>query len=388
MNNEQLNEFHACKTWPAYFIDSFCYLLDPDKGRIPFKLYEYQKDVLGKFVLNRFNIILKARQLGISWLVAAYALWMAMFHPGKSVLFISIKDQTASELLDKVKYILDQLPDWMKPETYKRNETLLWFGCEQPDGKVTGLNSIVKSIPTSKEAGRSKSLSLLIMDEAAFIRWADDIYTSAFPTLANGGNAIFLSSANGMGNLFHRLWCEAKAGVNNFETTFLPWSVYPGRDAEWYAQKKKDMRLWQLNQEFPSTPEESFVQSGRPVFDIQYLKLNASVTEPISDIGGLKVFQNPQEGHRYAIGADVAEGLASGDYSAAVVLDVDSGEQVAELHGHWPPEIFADKLDKLAREYEGILGVESNNHGHSVLLKLRELNTPGLYYRKVGGDIV
>lgn len=383
----QADEIVRCDESPDYFVNKFCFLLDPNKAKIPFALYDYQIGVLEKFVLNRFNIILKARQLGISWLVAAYSLWLAIFHPGKSVLFISIKDETASELLDKVKFIFDQLPDWMKPEVYKRNETILWFGVQMPDGRIRGLNSIIKSIPTSKEAGRSKSLSLLIMDEAAFIRWSEDIHTSAYPTLSNSGNAIYLSSANGMGNLFYRLWTEAVSGGNSFVTTFLPWSVYPGRDAVWYEQKRRDMSSWQLNQEFPSSPDEAFVQSGNPVFDLQDIRKqeNNIINMPIT---GWQIYKEIKPGMALSIAVDPSEGKVGGDPSAVEIIEATTGEQIAELDGFYRPDILAQKVnlfvnEKIKGKCKYLITVERNNHGHAVLLEFKHLGTKNLYHDKM-----
>ena len=375
---------------PLFFINNYCFLLDPDKAKIPFGLYNYQSDLIGKMLKHRFNIILKARQLGISWLVAAYSLWLAIFHAGKSILFISIREETASELLDKVKFLFDQLPDWMKPIIYKRNETLLWFGIERPDGKVEGLNSIIKSIPTSKEAGRSKSLSLLIMDEAAFIRWAEDIHTSAFPTLSNSGSAIYLSSANGMGNLFHKLWTEAKTGDNNFETTFLPWSVYPGRDAEWYEKKRRDMRLWQLQQEFPSNPEESFVQTGRPVFALDDItRMRAHIQAPIRRENELSIFRDPVYGETIMIGIDTASGRGS-DYSVMQAVSLNTNEQIAELRAQLPEDVFAVKIAgyvSTLKNNRHVIAVEWEKYGARVINELEKThrlqvwkNTKGKYW--------
>jgi hypothetical protein len=366
---------------------------------IPFELYPSQGDVLSQIHGEERCIVLKARQLGLTWLSAAYALWMTIFHAQQTVLVISIKEELAKEYMDRVKFIFDHLPEDLKPPVYKRTESILWFGREALDGrgnvKVVGLNSQIKSVPTSKEAGRSKTLSLLVLDEGAFIENADSIWRAAEPALEQSkGKAIVISTANGMGGWFHTLWSKAKRGENRFHPVFLPWDAHPARDEEWYQAKLKEaVSEDDVHQEFPRTDQEAFVASGRPAFDTKALSmlLEKAVDPPkTGDLsledgkprkprfhenakGYLRIWRLPQHGRRYVIGADVAEGLGHGDYSCAHVLEARSLDLVAEWHGHIDPDLFGVELYKLGRFYHGaLLGVERNNHGLTTLTVLRQ----------------
>lgn len=167
---------------------------------------------------------------------------------------------------------------------------------------------------------------------------------------------------------------------------FIPWNARPGRDEQWLARATTGYESWQRHQEFPAVAEEAFVLSGRCRFSMEALEdILAGCCDPIATehlgAGTLKVWQMPTSNGRYVAGADTAEGLPKGDYSAATVLDWHSGVEVAELHGHWPPEVFAQHLNALCRHYnDAFLGVERNGHGHAVLLALATLHEfPNLY---------
>jgi hypothetical protein len=229
-----------------------------------------------------------------------------------------------------------------------------------------------------------------VLDEWAHQQWQAQIFAGAAPTASAGNQIIGLSSANGVGNEFHRQW-ELAVNGQGMHPIFLGWFVRPGRDQAWYDETTKTMEDWQRAQEFPATPEEAFILSGRPRFDPEALAAIArhSAREPLETIplgqspqgralGHCRIWERPSPAGRYVIGADVAEGLLKGDYSAAVVLDRHSGVEVAELHGHWEPDEFARHLTNLGRAYGGqqgaaFLAVEKNNHGHAVLLALQTL---------------
>lgn len=172
---------------------NFVYVINPVLGRVKFDLYPFQKSVLIEFLKERFNIILKFRQAGITELISMYCLWLAMYHPNKRINIISIKDQVAKKVLKKIKYMYRNLPWYLQvPVTNGRTGDL---------GTASAMEfsngSLIESIPTSDQAGRSESLSLLVIDEAAIVRWASAIWASAFPTLSTGGSAIINSCITG-----------------------------------------------------------------------------------------------------------------------------------------------------------------------------------------------
>ena len=164
---------------------------------------------------DRFLLILKSRQLGITTLVAAYSLWLSIFNSDKSILIISIKQEVSKEIVTKVRFANEHLPSWLKVKETTNNHMSLRF----ENG------SQVAATSSSRDAGRSKVLSLLIIDEAAFIDEAEDIWTSCFNTLSTGGRAIVLSTPNGVGNWFHKMWVNAEKKKNDFKTLKLPCGI-------------------------------------------------------------------------------------------------------------------------------------------------------------------
>lgn len=192
LNQEQLKTL-AKVSKDVFFFSTFCYVVNPVTGMVKFDLYPYQKSVLYQFLKERFNIILKFRQAGITELIAMYCLWLTMYHPNKKVNIISIKDTVAKKVLKKIKFMYKNLPWYLQtPITNGR------FGEYGSASTIEFSNgSIIESIPTSDQAGRSESLSLLVIDEAAIVRWASTIWASAFPTLSTGGSAIVNSCITG-----------------------------------------------------------------------------------------------------------------------------------------------------------------------------------------------
>lgn len=188
----------------VYFFALFIFVIHPVRGKVHFNLYPYQKSVLYQFVKDRFNIILKFRQAGITELISMYCLWLAMYHPNKKINIISIKDNTAKKVLKKIKYMYKNLPWYLQVPII--NGRTGEYGSASLMEFDNG--SFIESIPTSSEAGRSESLSLLVIDEAAIVRWASQIWAAAFPTLSTGGSAIINSTPYGVGGFYHSTWVD------------------------------------------------------------------------------------------------------------------------------------------------------------------------------------
>lgn len=192
LNREELATLAKVSNDVFYF-SLFTYVIHPIRGKVKFELYPYQKSVLYNFVKERFNILLKFRQAGITELISMYCLWLAMYHPNKKINIISIKDTTAKKVLKKIKFMYKNLPWYL--------QTPIINGRAGEYGSASMIEfdngSFIESIPTSSEAGRSESLSLLVIDEAAVVRWAAQIWAAAFPTLSTGGAAIINSCVTG-----------------------------------------------------------------------------------------------------------------------------------------------------------------------------------------------
>lgn len=192
LNQEQLRILSRVSK-DVFLFSTFVWVVNPVLGMVKFNLYPYQKSVLYQFLKHRFNIILKFRQAGITELIAMYCLWLAMYHPNKKINIISIKDTIAKKVLKKIKFMYKNLPWYL--QTPIINGRVGEFGSTTTMEFSNG--SIIESIPTSEQAGRSESLSLLVIDEAAAVRWANQIWAAAFPTLSTGGSAIINSCVTG-----------------------------------------------------------------------------------------------------------------------------------------------------------------------------------------------
>ena len=187
------SEYVKCAKDPVYFMKKYCVIQHQMKGKIPFDLYDFQEKTVNEFQRERFNIILKARQLGISTITAGYSLWLMTFHQDKNVLVIATKQVVAKNLVTKIRVMHANLPSWLKQKCVEDNKLNLRY--------MNG--SQVKAVSSGPEAARSEALSLLILDEAAFIDKIDDIWTASQQTLTTGGSCIALSTPNGVGNWFH-----------------------------------------------------------------------------------------------------------------------------------------------------------------------------------------
>jgi hypothetical protein len=378
----EFEEYCRCAVNPIYFINNYVQIQDPVRGRIPFLLYPFQRVALKMFLRKRFNIVLKPRQMGLSWLVAMFALWLAMFRPHQTVIVISIKEDTAKRFLDKIKYAYRYLPCWLKADIEHENFSTIVFSN----------HSRIMSVPTSEDAGRSEGISLLIVDEAAFVRWIDKIWAAAFPTLSTGGMGILLSTANGMGNFFANKWRDACEQLSDFNPIQLHWRMHPDRDDAWYRVQRRELGPALTAQEVDC----DFLNSGRPAFDTatlsewsevlrhrapaQVLYNNDMFDGPYDKKAeGLYIFKKPVEGRDYIIGADCATGDGS-DYNACHVLDWATGEQMAEFRVLCKPDQWANYLFALGKMYNWAhLAAERNGIGLAVTQKLIDKRYPNLY---------
>ena len=364
-------EYVKCAQDPAYFMKKYCMIQHPIRGKIPFELYDFQEKSVREFKDNRFNIILKARQLGISTLTAGYALWLMTFHQDKNVLVIATKQEVAKNLVTKVRVMHANLPSWLKQRCVEDNKLNLRY--------MNG--SQIKAVSSGPEAARSEALSLLILDEAAFIDKIDQIWTASQATLTTGGQCIALSTPNGVGNWFHKTWVDAEEGRGMFNPIKLHWTVHPDRDEDW--RKEQDTLLG------PSGAAQEcdcdFLTSGTGVIDAVLLeKLRKDLCkDPVEKRGidsNMWVWEQPNYNKDYIVCADVGRG-DSADYSAFHVIELESLTQVAEYKGRINTKDFGNMLVSVATEYnDALLIVENNNIGWATIQQIIDRNYPNLFY--------
>lgn len=222
----QIDELYKCASDPLYFINNYVYIKHAKRGRIKFAMYDYQEEIIRKYNAEPFNIVLSARQTGKTETSCAFLLWSAIFKPEQTILVASNKSKNAMEIIGKIQYAYEELPDWLKPgideNSWNKHECSF-------DNK-----SRIISTTTSADSGRGMAISLLYVDEFAFVKphISREFYDSILPTISTGGHMIVSSTPNGDVGQYAELWRGANAGTNEFKNgiTYVPWNAPPGRD--------------------------------------------------------------------------------------------------------------------------------------------------------------
>jgi len=342
-------EYLRCAKDPVHFMRKYCYIQHPQRGRIQFNLYPFQEKVLKLFQTHEYSTVLKSRQLGISTLAAGYSLWLMTFHKDRNVLALATTQATARNLVTKVQFMWENLPSWLQVDSAENNKLSLRL--------INGSKIQAKS--SNADAARSEAVSLLIVDEAAFIDNIAETWASAH-----------------------------EAGENDFLPIRLPWDVHPERDQEWRDRQDEllgDPRL--AAQECDC----DFASSGDVVFYGEYLELyeKAHIKEPLERRGvdqNLWVWEAADYSRNYMVVADVARGDGK-DYSACHVIDIETNVQVAEYKGQIGTKEYGHLLVGLATEYnEAMLVIENANIGWATIQVAIDRNYTNLYYSQKSGE--
>jgi len=343
---------------PIYFAEKYVKVISLDKGLVPFELYPYQRKMFEHFNEHRFNIVLACRQSGKSISACAYMLWYALFHPEKTVAILANKGATAREMLGRITLMLENLPFFLQPGSKAVNKGSLEFGN----------NSRIITAATSGSSIRGLSINLLYLDEFAFVERAAEFYTSTYPVVSAGKDTkvIVTSTANGIGNMFYKLWEGATQGVNEFYSFRVDWWDVPGRDEEWKKQTIANTSQLQFDQEFGNT----FFGTGDTLINAETLmKLRAANPIEYYENGDFLVYKKPVKKHDYVITVDVGKGRGQ-DYSTFNVIDISVSpfEQVAVYRNNTiSPLLFPNIIYKYANVYnKAYVIVESNDQGSLV----------------------
>jgi hypothetical protein len=381
--DEIKEEFLKCKTDAVYFISKYIKVSHPKRGLVNFDLYPFQRTIIKEFFTHRFNILRKFRQAGCTTLIAAYSLWLCMFNPYKTVAILSKGEAESTEIIDRIKLMHAELPAWLQPKIMEDNKHT--FKLEN--------KSVIKSKASGKQSGRSIPGSLLILDEAAFIEHIDTIWAAAYPIISTGGSVIALSTVNGIGNWFHKMYTQAVNGENNFNAIDITWKEHP----EYFRQKGYEHLYelmakyeppvniddWEKNtranlslKEWLQEYEANFLGTGETYIDgeiLRELKSNANREYRIKYNNRMRVWKDPQPYHEYVIACDPSIGRER-DYSAFHVIDLYNGEQVAEFYSNRTPiNEFAKIIVDEGRLYNTAYVLsERNGIGNNLIYFLQE----------------
>jgi hypothetical protein len=360
----ELKEYVKCMKDPAYFARAYCKVISLDKGLVPFDLYPYQEKMFNHFNTNRFSVVLACRQSGKSISSVAYLLWFAVFHPEKTIAILANKGATAREMLARVTLMLENLPFFLQPGCKALNKGSIEFSN----------NSRIIAAATSGSSIRGMSVNLLYLDEFAFVERAAEFYTSTYPVVSSGKDTkvIITSTANGIGNMYHKIWEGATQGINEYKPFRVDWWDVPGRDEAWKIQTINNTSQLQFDQEFGNT----FFGTGDTLISADCL-LEQRAANPIRALegGNVLIYKEPEKNHQYIMTVDVSKGRGQ-DYSTFNVIDISTRpfEQVAVYRNNTiSPILFPNVIYKYAQVYnEAYVIVEANDQGGLV--------THGLYH--------
>ncbi len=379
--------------------------------------FDYQRDCLKAFHKYQNNIVLKSRQTGISVVTAGYVAWRLMFSIDEKILIVANDGAGAIRFLESVKVFINNTPDWLKPMEVKNNEKYISFTN----------NCWAKAVAASPEAGRGESLTMLILDEVAFIDNADSIWMGAGMAVSQTkGKCIMISTPNGTGNLYHRTWVASIKNENNFNRLEVHWTENPisakglevrvdditGKEYRWSPWYQEQIERLEHNtvkiaQELDLSFEGSKYLAIENVIiekydkEIKNYKINCYYNHSFwganpagnrdfdasdrftKNKTGFWVWDLPREGARYIVSADVARGDGK-DYSTIQVMDAATLEQVAEYQGKIGPDTFAHLIFRIATDYnEAYVVVEANSFGLATCLELKnKLKYKKLYHSK------
>ena len=356
-SEEEIKEYVKCKENPVYFIETYVKIITLDKGLQPFKLYDCQKKKVDVIMNNRRVVLMEGRQQGKTVTSAACILHYTIFQEDKTVAIMANKSAAAREVLNRYQIMYENLPLWMQQgvKTWNKGDVELEN------------NSKVLTAATTAAAIRGKSVNWLYIDEAAIIpnNIADEFFTSVYPTISAGETTKILLTSTPLGyNHFWKFWNESVEGVNGFENMFIPYYEIPGRDEKWLEEQKQLLGDVKFNQEVMC----EFLGSTNTLINAQTIA-RLSTKDPLYTKSGLDIYEEPQEGHFYAMTVDTSRGIG-GDFSAFIVADITKMpyKVVAKYRDNKvAPMLYPDIIGKVGKDYnDAFILVEVNDIGQQV----------------------
>lgn len=417
-----------------YFAKSILKIKTKHNAIVPFKFNEPQSRLdaiitkLEKLGVPIRLIILKARQFGFSTYTEGKIYHKTSMKSLVESGIIAHKDDASTNLFNMSKLFYEESPETLRPMRKASNAKEIVFQNPTKDPAAfkysPGLRSRIRlNTAGDREAGRSSTYQNLHVSELAFWPDAETTMTALMQTVPDHADTMIIieSTANGVGDYFHKLWKDAKEGKNDYMPLFFPWyefseySMTPPDDfvldeneqdikkaynlndsqmywRRWCIKNKCNGDVDKFRQEYPANDKEAFLMSGRPRFSGDTLlayeanrQLEVKLTGDINhtgveenENGYMKFFVKYKPKGQYAISVDVAEGLEHNDYTVAKIFDLETLEQVAEWHGHMEPFLFGTSvLPLIGRHYNNAhLVIERNNHGLTVVSGVVSVDYP------------
>lgn len=393
---KDLDDFIKCcdpETGYLYFMDNFFMIQHPTRGSMNYHPWPYQEKLIETYHKYRFSISLMPRQTGKSTSAAGYLLWYAMFVPDSTILIAAHKYTGAQEIMQRIRYAYENCPDHIKAGVTTYNKGSLDF----ENG------SRIVSATTTENTGRGMSISLLYLDEFAFVRpsIAKEFWTSITPTLSTGGKAIITSTPNSDEDEFATIWKLAnktedefgnttEIGVNGFKAYRAYWHEHPERDEKWAREMKAQLGEDRFKREM----ECEFIIADETLINPNTLLLLEG-TEPIERMGQVRWYKKPVKGNVYAVSLDPSIGTG-GDPAAIQIFEANSTTQIGEWK-HNKTDI-PSQIKLLAQINKYIAGItnepnnlyysiENNSIGEAALVSLNEYgesNIPGIFLSERG----
>jgi len=338
---KQVEQYIKCKEDPIYFVKNYVKIVSLDEGLVPFKMWDFQEDIITKFHNSRFNIAKLPRQTGKSTTVVSYLLHYALFNDSVNIGILANKASTARDLLGRLQTAYENLPKWIQQGVISWNKGSM----ELENG------SKILAASTSASAVRGMSFNIIFLDEFAFVpnHIAESFFSSVYPTITSGQSTkvIIISTPYGM-NHFYKLWTDAVNGLNGYEFSEVHWSQVPGRDEKWKQETISNTSERQFTQEF----ECEFLGSVDTLISATKLRC-LTFEEPISRSKGLDIYEEPKKDSEYLLTVDVARGIG-GDYSAFIVFDISTVPYsiVGKYRNNEiKPMLFPNVINDVARAY-------------------------------------
>jgi len=364
LTEDQVREFVRCAEDPIYFIENYVKIITLDKGFVQINLYPFQRQAITDINDNRRVIVKAGRQVGKTTMVVGYILWYILFNEDKFVAILANKAPTAREILNRIKIAYEALPLWLQQgvRTWNKGDIELENNCR------------VMATSTASSAIRGYSISLLYLDEFAFVpsNIADEFFTSVYPTISSGTQSKILisSTPNGM-NHYYRMWTEAVEGQNGFKHIEANWRQVPGRSQQWADEQRRVLG----DEKFLQEMECEFMGSAGTMLSSAALKSLAFVKPAhVSDIG-VKIYQPPVQNRNYIIVVDTSRGKGL-DFSAFSVIDITTipYRQVCTYKDNTiSPLVYPSIIKRIGEYYnQAYVLVEINDNGQQVVDSLFE----------------